>query len=51
MKCNPPICYTLKLLLLKDRMNTNEAKRLAFGRHQFLELYLEHFYKEWDGKI
>lgn len=38
-----------KLLLLKDRMNTRTGKRIAEERHQFMELYLDRFYKEWDG--
>ena len=38
-----------KLLLLKDRMNTASGKRLAEARHQFMEAYLDQFYKEWDG--
>ena len=39
-----------KLLLLKDKMNTKTGKKIAEKRHQFMELYLEQFYAEWDGK-
>jgi uncharacterized protein len=39
-----------KLLLLKDRMNTASAKKMAAGRHQFMQSYLDQFYEEWDGK-
>ncbi|MFH4969155.1 HD domain-containing protein [Gaetbulibacter sp. M240] len=39
-----------KLLLLKDRMNTPTGKRIAQKRHAFMELYLDQFYAEWDGK-
>jgi len=39
-----------KLLLLKDRMNTETAKEIAVSRHQYLEEYLERFYREWEGK-
>lgn len=36
-----------KLLVLKYRMNTLTAKRLAVERHEFLEIFLKQFYKEW----
>lgn len=38
-----------KLLLLKERMNTNTGKKIAEGRHQFMQSYLDQFYSEWDG--
>ncbi|MBN2638529.1 MAG: HD domain-containing protein [Bacteroidales bacterium] len=39
-----------KLLLLKDMMHTDSAKKMAQQRHQFMEQYLEQFYAEWEGK-
>jgi len=40
-----------KLLLLKDKMNTSTGKQLAQNRHDFMKLYLQQFYNEWDGKL
>jgi uncharacterized protein len=40
-----------KLLLLKDLMHTSTAKQIAVQRHQFMEQFLEQFYKEWEGKL
>lgn len=37
-----------KLLLLKDRLNTSEARRLAEGRHATLVEFLRAFHAEWD---
>ena len=39
-----------KLLLLKDRMNTEYGKKLAQNRHTYMEGFLEEFFAEWDGK-
>jgi uncharacterized protein len=39
-----------KLLLLKDRMNTETGRRMAEQRHRFMEQFLAQFYSEWDGQ-
>lgn len=38
-----------KLLLLRDRLHTDAARRIAAGRHAFLETFLARFHAEWDG--
>lgn len=37
-----------KLLLLKDRMQTDAGRELAESRHAFLETFLNRFFAEWD---
>ncbi|OCG17632.1 phosphohydrolase [Gilliamella sp. App6-5] len=39
-----------KLFLLKDKMNTPIAKKLAEQRHHFLVEFVNQFEKEWLGK-
>lgn len=39
-----------KLLLLKDRMNTPYARRLAEQRHRYMEAFLDEFAREWSGE-
>ena len=39
-----------KLLLLKDRMNTNTGRKIAEERHAYMEGFLVQFYDEWHGR-
>lgn len=39
-----------KLLLLKDKMNTETGKKIAQKRHDFMITFLAQFYAEWDGE-
>lgn len=40
-----------KLLLLKDRMNTETGKCIAEARHNYMVKFLEHFHDEWNGRL
>ena len=40
-----------KLLKLKDNMNTETGKEMAEVRHNFMENFLDQFFKEWKGEI
>nr|WP_294933604.1 HD domain-containing protein [uncultured Flavobacterium sp.] len=39
-----------KLLLLKDKMNTETGKAIALERHRYMEDFLMQFYAEWEGR-
>ena len=39
-----------KLLLLKDKMNTQTGKKIALERHHYMENFLSQFYAEWEGE-
>lgn len=42
--------FYVKLLKLKDKMNTNTARNIAEKRHAFMQAFLDQFYQEWSGK-
>ncbi len=37
-----------KLLLLKDRLNTETGKKIGEKRHQIMQHFLEDFFEEWN---
>jgi uncharacterized protein len=39
-----------KLLLLKDKMNTETGLRIAKDRHEYMLAFLNQFYTEWKGE-
>lgn len=39
-----------KLLLIKDMLNTDTARKMAERRQLFMEQFLEEFYTEWNGE-
>jgi len=39
-----------KLLLLKDKLNTKTAKEIAIQRDEFMQLFLQEFLDEWNGR-
>ena len=40
-----------KLLLLKNLMNTESGKKIAQKRHEYMQGFLDQFYKEWNGEV
>jgi uncharacterized protein len=42
--------FTLKLSKIKDRMLTEEGRRMAADRHRFMERFFERFLAEYDAR-
>lgn len=42
--------FKLKLSRIKDRILTNEGRRLAKERHEFMETFFKRFLEEYEGK-
>lgn len=43
--------YEVKLKYLKDKMLTDEGKRIAERRHKFMEIFFDRLNKEVDGEV
>lgn len=43
--------YEVKLKYLKDKMLTDEGKRIAEERHKFMEIFFDRLNKEVDGEL
>lgn len=41
--------FSEKLLLIKNRLNTKTAKKIARSRHKYLQNFLKRFFLEWEG--
>jgi uncharacterized protein len=39
-----------KLLLIKDKLNTNAAREIGEKRHTIMLNFLDNFMLEWEGK-
>jgi uncharacterized protein len=39
-----------KILKVKDTLNTTTAREIAKSRHNFVEKFLDRFFKEWKGE-
>jgi uncharacterized protein len=42
--------FKLKLSKIKDRIMTNEGRRLAKERHEFMEIFFNRFLEEYEGE-
>ncbi len=42
--------FKLKLSKIKDLMTTSEGKRIAAGRHAFMESFFQRFLEEYEGE-
>lgn len=42
--------YAKILKITPDSFNTKEAQKIAKKRYEFVQEFLDHFFKEWEGK-